>query len=124
MARLDVRARLRFIHDGLERAVSWYRMQVVDRQMTADKELEQMLFELGELDAAKLWRTEAAMNQLRIPVKAKEKDWQDQRPEISDREEGWKPRLVDDVGRPSWSGDWPEYRSGAPRSPRKDRPGW
>ena len=121
MARHGVRARLRFIHDGLERAVSWYRMQLVDRQMTAEPELEQMLFELGELDAAKLWRTEAIMNQLRISVKAKEKDWQDKRPEASDREVGWKPRQVEYGGRPSWSGDASQYGSG---TPRKDRSQW
>ena len=96
-------------------------MQLVDRQMTAEQELEQMLFELGELDAAKLWRTEAVMNQLRIPVKAKEKDWQDKRPEDTGREEGWKPRLVEDAGRPSWSGGSSQYRS---RPPRKDRSQW
>lgn len=124
MARHGVRARLRFIHDGLERAVSWYRMQLVDRQMTAEQELEQMLFELGELDAAKLWRTEAVMNQLRISVKAKEKDWEDKRPEASDRKEGWRPRLVEDVGRPSWSGDSSQYRSGGSRPPHKDRSQW
>ena len=120
MGRHDVRSRLRFIHDGLERAVSWYRMQLVDRQMTSDPDLEQMLFELGENDAAKLWRAETVMNQLRVSVKPKEKDWEDKRPAEPRQQEKWKPRLVEDVGRPSWSGDVSQYRSGASRPNRQD----
>ncbi|MFC2030950.1 hypothetical protein ACFLWA_09505 [Chloroflexota bacterium] len=124
MGRLDVRSRLWFIHDGLERAVSWYRMQLVDRQMTGDPVLEQMMFELGENDAAKLWRTEAVMNQLRISVKPKEKDWEESHPPEPRRQEGWKPRLVEEAGRPSWSGDSSQYRSAASRPNRQDNPDW
>jgi hypothetical protein len=32
-------AKLRFIYDGLKRAVAWYRTQLMDRQMTRDPEL-------------------------------------------------------------------------------------
>src|SRR5690606_24960614 len=67
-SRADLRSRLRFIHDGLRRATAWYRTQLVDRQMVADPELEALLFELGEIDAAKLWQTEARMSMMRIPL--------------------------------------------------------
>jgi hypothetical protein len=122
LGRTDIKSRLRFIHDGLKRSSAWYRMQLVDKQMTADPELEQLLFELGEIDAAKLWRTETVMNMLKISVTLKEKKWAEQQP-IPDptRQEGWRPRLVEDVGRPSWSGDWSSRWSQQPKSKRKDR---
>ena len=69
LGRVDVKSRLRFLHDGLERSVSWYKTQLMDSQMTADPELYELLFELGELDAAKLWRTSAVMAMLRISEK-------------------------------------------------------
>jgi hypothetical protein len=111
-ARENLRSRLRFIYDGLKRATVWYRTQLMDRQMTADPELRELLLELGELDAAKVWRTEAAMSQLRISTDLTDKDWEDEprRPE-QDVEEEWQPRLVEDVGRPAWGGkgatQWP-----------------
>lgn len=121
LSRDNVRAQLRFIFDGLQRAVAWYRTQVTDRQMTAEPELRELLLELGEIDAAKLWHTEAVMSMLRISTKMKEKDWDD----LPDRREpeydkGWRPNLVEDVGRPAWGG--PEYGSypRPSRSRRKD----
>ena len=111
LSRDNVRAQLRFISDGLSRAVSWYRTQLLDRQMTADPEVKQLLIELGEIDAAKMWRTEAVMGMLRIPTKVKERDWDDQRRVQPEQETDWQPRLVEDVGRPAWEGQgsrrWP-----------------
>jgi len=119
LERENVRARLRFVHDGLRRASAWYKTQLGDRQMTADPELEALLFELGEIDAAKLWRTEAVMAMLHIPISGKEKEWSDQPRVQPDIEDSWKPRLVDDVSRPAWKGnrspEWPRpsrYRRG------------
>jgi hypothetical protein len=103
-SRDNIRSRLRFIHDGLKRAVSWYKTQLMDKQMTADLELEQLLFELGEIDAAKLWHTEVVMGRLKIPLKLREKEWDAQPRSAPDEKEGWRPRLVEDVGRPAWSG--------------------
>lgn len=108
LGREDIQSRLRFIYDGLKRATSWYKTQLLDRQMTADPELQQLLIELGETDAAKLWRTEATMNMLKIPTTLKEKDWSEQQRIIEPaQEEGWRPRLVEDVGRPAWGGKQP-----------------
>lgn len=42
----------------------------MDAQMIADAELRSLLFELGELEAASLWRTSAAMALLGIPERA------------------------------------------------------
>jgi hypothetical protein len=103
-SRKDVKARLRFIYDGMSRAVAWYKMQLVDRQMTSDPELRELLFELGATDAAQLWRTEVTMAMLKIPVHSKEKDWTDQPRSVPDQEDAWRPSLVEDVARPSWSG--------------------
>jgi hypothetical protein len=108
-SRDNVRSRLRFIYDGLTRAVSWYKMQLVDRQMTADPELKALLFDLGESDAAQLWRTEATMAMLSISIKAKERDYADQRRIEPDRLDGWRPSLVEDVERTTWE---------SPREPR------
>lgn len=110
LGREHVKAQLRFIYDGLQRAVSWYRTQLTDRQMTAEPELRELLLELGEIDAAKLWRTEAVMSMLRIPARVKEKEWDDpvERRE-PDYDKDWRPGLVEDVGRPAWGGS--EYGS-------------
>ncbi|MBN1135807.1 MAG: hypothetical protein JXM73_04435 [Anaerolineae bacterium] len=109
-SRSNTESQLRFIHDGLSRAASWYKTQLADRQMTADPDLRQLLVELGEIDAAKLWRTEAVMAALRIPLTLKESDYE---PVVSEpKTTEWRPRLVDDVRRPNWSGE----RSPSPRS--------
>ena len=60
-SRNGVQSRLRFVHYGLTRAVSWYREQLMDQQMISEPRLKQLLFELGEGEAASLWRTEIAM---------------------------------------------------------------
>ena len=114
----DVKGRLRFIYEGLSRAVAWYRTQVVDKQMTADPELRDLLLELGEIDAAKLWLTEATMAMLRISARPKPKDYSDQRRPEPQRLEGWQSRLLEDVGRPSWSVERPP-RWRQPSRPRR-----
>lgn len=63
-SRKDVRSQLRFIRFGLTKAVSWYKAQLVDKQMTADPELRNLLLQLGELEAASLWRTRAVMGMM------------------------------------------------------------
>ena len=102
----NIKSQMRFICDGLKRAVSWYRTQLMDRQMVSDPELQSLLFELGEIDAAKLWRMEATMGMLRIPTTLKEKDWNDQSQPRSQPEAEWQPRLVEDVGRSEWNNRW------------------
>lgn len=104
LSRENTKSQLRFIHDGLGRAVSWYRTQLTDRQMTAEPELCELLIELGEIDAAMLWRTEAIMGMLRIPTTVKEKDWSNQERVQSQQDIEWRSRLMEDIGRPSWQG--------------------
>jgi hypothetical protein len=116
----NVKAQLRFIHDGLTRAASWYKTQLMDRQMTSDSELQQLLFELGEIEAAKLWRTEATMGRLKVAVKFEEKDWDAPSQPEPDQDEEWRPRLVEDVGRPAWGGS---QQSRWPRPSRYSRKG-
>ena len=103
-SRDSVKSQLRFIYDGLNRAVSWYRTQLMDRQMTADPELRELLIELGEIDATMLWRTEAIMGMLRIPTQVKEKDWSNQERVPTHQDVEWRSRLMEDIGRPSWQG--------------------
>lgn len=122
--RTDLRSQLQFIYDGLERAAGWYRTQLVDKQMTTDPELRAIFLELGELEAAKLWRTEAVMGVLKVPTKAKarEKEYEAEiAPEPQPAEE-WRPRLIDDLGRPSWTGVQPARWSTPGKPRRKDRP--
>jgi hypothetical protein len=102
----NIKAQLRFICDGLKRAVSWYSTQLMDKQMMIDPELPGLLIELGEIDAAKLWRTEAIMGMLRIPTSVKEKEWSDQQRPRSQPEPEWQPRLVEDVGHSDWENRW------------------
>ena len=102
----SVKAKMRFICDGLKRAVAWYRTQLMDKQMASDAELRNLLLELGEIDAAKLWRTEATMSMLRIPATLREKDWNNQQHSPSQPEPEWQPRLVEDVGRSEWDDRW------------------
>jgi hypothetical protein len=120
-SRDNVRSRLRFINDGLKRAVSWYKTQLMDKAMTADLELEELLFELGEIDAAKLWHTEVVMGRLKIPLKLREKEWDAQPRSVPDEREGWRPRLVEDVGRPAWGGSRSSRWQRPSKYDRKDR---
>lgn len=103
LSREDTQSRLRFLYDGLERAAAWYKTQLVDKQMTSDPELASLLLELGEIDAAKLWRVEAIMGILKIPVKLKPKEYEDQLVIEPERQEGWQSRLGEDIGRPVWT---------------------
>jgi hypothetical protein len=103
-SRGDTESQLRFIHDGLSRAALWYKTQLADRQMAADPELRQLLVELGEIDAAKLWRTEAVMASLKIPLTLKEPEYSEPTVPEPQKTAEWRPRLVDDVRRPNWSG--------------------
>jgi hypothetical protein len=116
--RSDLRSRLRFIYDGLERAVEWYRMQLVDRQMTADPDLRRLLVELGEMEAAKLWRTEAVMGMLRIPTRGKGKEPEPESAMEQPPQDIWKPRLVDDFGQSRWTGDQPRWQTPQKRKRR------
>jgi len=118
-SRTDLKAQLRFVYDGLERAADWYLMQLVDKQMTGDPELRRLLIELGEMEAARLWRTEAVMGILRIPTRLKEKEYEAEPVPDPAQQEGWKPRLVDDLGRPSWTGGDRPSRWGPSGKPRR-----
>jgi len=104
-SRSDTESQLRFIHDGLSRAASWYKTQLADRQMAADLELRQLLIDLGEIDAAKLWRTEAIMAALKIPLTLKEPDYTEPVVPEPPKTTEWRPRLADDIRRPNWTGD-------------------
>jgi len=100
---LGIGPRLRFAHAGLARAVSWYRTQLLDRQMTDDPELRDMLFDLGQAEAAKLWRVEAVMDMLGAAVQPEaEKESRPPRNELQPTGI-WRPRLVDKLERPVWS---------------------
>jgi len=117
-SRDNIKSQLRFIFEGLTRSVSWYKMQVVDKQMTADPELRKLLFQLGEIDAAQLWRTEATMAMLGVPTMVKPKEWSEQRRQEPDATEGWRPRLVEDVRSFDWNGEpySTRYRPGGPQT--------
>lgn len=91
-------SQLHFIHYGLTKSVSWYKMQLTDRQMRADPELQRLLLELGETDAASLWRTEAVMVMLRIRSESAPKDPRRPLRIRPDQEEDWRPRLLDPSG--------------------------
>jgi hypothetical protein len=88
--------------------------------MTADPKLQALLFELGELEAAKLWQTEVVMGMLRVSTQQDAQEYDDTPQYQEEEEPTWRPRLAEDVGRPSWSGyQSPDRRR--PRSPRKGR---
>lgn len=109
--RYGVRARLHFVYYGLDRAVSWYKTQLVDRQMTADPELRKLLLDLGEREAASLWRTEAVMVLLRIGLNSEAKDRRRPSRIEPDQEDGWRSRLMETDRRPDWSGQRSASRS-------------
>jgi hypothetical protein len=117
-SRADARSQLRFLHDGLSRAATWYKTQLLDRQMTEDAALRRLLLELGEIEAAQLWHTETVMAMLRISVKQESRDQEEAPRQEIKEEEKWRPRLIDDLGRPSWKGPQAPDR---PRSPRYRR---
>jgi hypothetical protein len=114
----NLKSRLNFIRDGLFKAADWYKIQLTDKQMTGDPELQNLLLELGEIDAAKLWHTEAIMGMLKLSTKVEAKEWDETtQPDPKDLED-WQPRLLEDVGRPAWAGNqsgrWPR-----PSPPRR-----
>jgi hypothetical protein len=88
-------AQLRFIQYGLRKSVSWYKMQLTDRQMTADPELQRLLLELGKNEAASLWRTEAVMVILRINSESEPKRPRGPLRAKPDQGDSWRPRLMD-----------------------------
>lgn len=94
-------SQLRFIHYGLRKAASWYKVQLTDRQMTADPELQRLLLELGENDAASLWRTEAVMLMLRIRSESVPKRPPGPLRAEPDQGDGWRPRLMDPLTHPA-----------------------
>jgi hypothetical protein len=110
-ARDNEKSRLRFIYDGLSRAVAWYQTQLMDRQMLNVPGMKELLLELGEIDAGKLWHTEAVMSMLRIPTELKEKDWEAESYTPRPQDSEWRSRLMDDARRPNWGGKgdthWP-----------------
>lgn len=99
--RQKVDARLRFIHSGLSKAASWYKVQLLDRDMTADPELKRLLLELGELDAASLWRMEAIMAARGLLPSAEREERPEPPPLQQDRAPGWRSRQAADLPRPS-----------------------
>jgi hypothetical protein len=109
--RFGVRARLHFIYYGLDRAASWYKTQLVDRQMTADPELRNLLLDLGEREAASLWYTEAVMVLLRIGLNSEAKDRRRPSQVEPGSADGWRPRLMGTERRPDWSGQKSANRS-------------
>jgi hypothetical protein len=102
--RNDVRSRLRFLWYGLSKAVSWYKTQFMDKQMTADSELKQLLFELGEREAASLWRIEAVMAMLRIRQDSEPKDPRGPSRAEPDPEDSRRLPLVDTLRHPDRAG--------------------
>ncbi len=116
----DVESQLRFIHRRLHQAVFWYGTQLADRRMTADPELVQLLIELGEIDSAKLWRTESVMGMLRISTKPKERSWDIDKPAEPRDLEDWRPRLLEEPGPYPWTeGQTSRWSQPAKRSRRR-----
>jgi hypothetical protein len=106
-SRNDVKSRLQFVHYGLRRAVSWYKAQWMDRQMTADPEPRRLLLDLGENEAASLWRTEAIMVMLRIRQEGVPEDTS--RPSLAEPDQGdvRRSRPMGTSRRPAWGGKQP-----------------
>jgi len=87
--------------------------------MTADPDLKNLLFQLGESDAAQMWRTEATMAMIGITAKPKQREYRDQPRPDPDGIEGWRPNLVEDVSQTQWdsqrSGRWQRPQRGSGR---------
>lgn len=116
--RRSFKSRLRFVHYGLERSVSWYKIQLTDTQMTSDPALEDLLFEIGEREGALLWRTEATMAILGVPLAVDQKDSEDQVQPSQKTPRGRRPSWDDKAQRAAWA------RQGSrrwPKGPRRDR---
>lgn len=105
--RSDVRSRLLFIQTGLKRAVDWYTTQLLDQRVSSDPENRRLLVNLGESESAQLWRTEAVMHMLRVPVATDEGQDDDVSPFEPQRDQDWRWDLPEDVRRPVWGGEQP-----------------
>ena len=112
-----LRRRLEFIHSGLSRSASWYKVQLADQQMTADPELRRLLLELGEMEARNLWRTEALMAIRGMLPDAEPGERPEPPSPGRERKPGWRSRLAADVPRPSREARRSEKRR------RSSRPG-
>lgn len=113
--RTDARSRLLFIQSGLKRSVNWYLTQLMDKRVSSEPDVRQLLIDLGENESAQLWRTEALLHLLRVPVDVEvSQDAESSRFE-SQQDEDWRSALAEDVRRPSWGGEQPG------RPPRIDR---
>jgi hypothetical protein len=117
--RSDISSRLRFMHYGLERAASWYKIQLRDDKMTSDPDLRHLLLTLGEIDAAKLWHTRMVMQSLQIATDPNRKT-ADAPSRPSDKKE-WRPRLVEDLAQHSQSGQTKSNKPKQRRARRRSR---
>jgi hypothetical protein len=110
--------RLRFIRYGLRKAVSWYKTQLTDRQMTADPDLKRLLLELGEREAAGLWRTEAVVAMLGLRLEPWSKDQPAAPRQSPNRGHDRSPRRIRNTRRPAWRGKQPTIWSRSSRGGR------
>ncbi len=116
----DVDSRMRFIHRRLQQAVFWYGTQLSDKRMTDDPELVQLLIEMGEIDAAKLWRAETVMSMLKIPIAPRDRNWDVDKPAEPQILDDWRPRLVEDTSASPWTDRLaPRWSQPSRRPPRK-----
>ena len=107
--RNDISSRLRFMHYGLDRAASWYKIQLQDDKMTSHPDLRDLLLTLGEIDAAKLWHTRMVMQSLQIATDPNRKT-DDATVRPSEKVE-WRPRLVEDLAQNSQQGQTKRNKS-------------
>jgi hypothetical protein len=98
----DRQSRMCFVHYGLEKAVSWYKEQLMDKKMTADPALRQLLFELGEREAASLWRTEVTMVALGMRREPISNEPAESARAHSVRDRQWRSRKVMTTRRATW----------------------
>ncbi len=64
--RRDTAGKLQFVQTGLERSAAWYAEQLLDPEIRADADTRQLLIELGQADAAALWRVNALLGEMAI----------------------------------------------------------
>lgn len=101
-SRTDRQSRMRFVHYGLEKAVSWYKEQLMDKKMTEDPALRQLLFELGEREAASLWRAEVTMVALGMRREPISNEPAESARAHSVRGRQWRSRQVIATGQATW----------------------
>jgi hypothetical protein len=117
--RNDISSRLRFMHYGLDRAASWYKIQLKDDKMTSDPDLRDLLLTLGEIDAARLWHTRMVMQSLQITTDPNRKT-DDATARPSGKAE-WRPHLVEDLAQHSQQGQTKRSKSKQRRVRRSSR---